>query len=69
MSSHEEARRAVEGLNGLKLVDSILSCSQAKTEFERQIYYKKQGEKRRRENHQKVKGRNLYVRNFDQTLI
>lgn len=68
MSSHEEARRAVEGLNGRKMGDSILSCSRAKTESERQIYYKKQGEKRRRENHEKVKGRNLYVRNFDEFL-
>lgn len=68
MSTHEEALKATEGLNGREIENLTINCGRAMTKQERQKEIEKQSEKWRRANYEKYKGRNLYVRNFDETV-
>ena len=68
MSSHEEAVKAVEGLNGREIDGSTITCGRSKTKNERQKEIQIESEKWRKANYEKYKGRCLYVRNFDETV-
>lgn len=65
MNTHEEAVRAVEALQGKEIEGLIINCGRAMNKQERLKELEKQSEKWRRANYEKYKGRNLYVRNFD----
>ena len=66
--SHESAVAAVEALNKKVLDGKELSCNRVMPRKERDRFLKEQTEKWRREIYEKYKGRNLYVRNFDESL-
>lgn len=68
MSTHDEALKATENLNGREIEGLTISCGRAMTKAERQKEIEKQSEKWRRANYEKYKGRNLYVRNFDENV-
>lgn len=68
MKTHEEAVKAVEGLNGREIQGFTLVCGRAMPRLERIKELEKLSEKWRKANYEKYKGRNLYVRNFDDTV-
>ena len=65
---HEGAVAAVEALNKKVLDGKELSCNRAMTRKECDRFLKEQTEKWKRENYEKYKARNLYVRDFDESL-
>lgn len=68
MKTHEQAVKAVEGLNGKVIDGHTLNCNRAMLKKDREAFLKEQTERWRRANYEKYKGRNLYVRNFDETV-
>jgi polyadenylate-binding protein len=68
MEDHEMAVAAVKGLNGRELGEYTLTCNRAMSRAERQAKIAEDSEKWRRRNAELYKGRNLYVRNFDEDM-
>jgi hypothetical protein len=64
-SEHEGAVRAIAGLNGSLLEDRTLECVRFKTRDERVRELQQRSDSWRQMNYEKYKGRNLYVRGFE----
>lgn len=61
----DDARRAMEALNGSQLGSKVLYVSRAQKKAEREELLRRQFEERRKERIMKYKGSNLYVKNID----
>lgn len=68
MATHEEAIKAVEGLNGREIKNFVIMCGRAMSKSERSKQLQLQSEKWRNINYEKFKGRNLYIKNFDDSV-
>ncbi|EAX90061.1 Polyadenylate-binding protein, putative [Trichomonas vaginalis G3] len=67
---HEDAVKAVDALNGKQHESGkvTFSCCRAQTKAERQAFLAKQSAEFRRRLNEETRGRNLYVKNFDQSV-
>ena len=68
MKTHEEATQAVKGLDGKELEGLVLVCNRSMTRQERIKFLKEQTAKFRRTTYQLHEGRNLYIKNFDESV-
>jgi polyadenylate-binding protein len=68
MADHESAVRAVEGLNGRTVDNNVLFAGRAMSRHERQQKLAEETERWRRRQYELYKGRNLYVRGFDDNM-
>jgi polyadenylate-binding protein len=66
--SHEDAVNAVAALNGKELAGKTLECVRFKTQDERKRDIERQSELWKQNNYERYKGRNLYVRGFDESF-
>ncbi|PIA54879.1 hypothetical protein AQUCO_00901051v1 [Aquilegia coerulea] len=63
--SPDSAKQALEAMNGTQLGSKVLYVARAQKKAEREQILRRQFEERRREQIQKFKGSNLYVKNLD----
>ncbi|KAF5185261.1 Polyadenylate-binding protein [Thalictrum thalictroides] len=63
--SPDNAKRALQAMNGTQLGSKVLYVARAQKKAERAQILRRQFEERRREQIQKFKGSNLYVKNLD----
>lgn len=68
MSNHEEAVQAVENLNNRKIEDQIIKCEYAIPKQDNKQYNHYYHHQTKPDDNKKYNGRNLYVRNFDETV-
>ncbi|CAN1353588.1 Polyadenylate-binding protein 7 [Linum perenne] len=61
----DDAKRAVEAMNGIELGSKILYVGRAQKKAEREQILRRQFEEKRMEQIQKYKGSNVYVKNID----
>ncbi|XP_050910491.1 polyadenylate-binding protein 7 isoform X2 [Lathyrus oleraceus] len=64
----DDAKRAMEAMNGLQLGSKILYVSRAQKKAEREQILHQQFEEKRKEQVLKYKGSNIYVKNIDDTV-
>lgn len=64
----DDAKRAAEGMNGIQLGSKVLYVARAQKKAEREQLLHRQFEERRREQIQKFKGSNVYVKNVDDAV-
>ncbi|CAM8910421.1 unnamed protein product [Rhodiola kirilowii] len=64
----DDARRAVEAMNGLQLGSKVLYVGRAQKKSERERMLRQQFEEKRMEQIQKYKGSNVYVKNIDDSV-
>lgn len=69
MKTHEQALNAIESINGRIIEGKEIECCRMKKKKERLNELRSLSESWKRENSAKYKGRNLYVRNFDETVV
>lgn len=67
MKTHDEAVAAVKGLDGKELEGLVLVCNRSMSRQERLKFLKEQTAKFRRATYQQHEGRNLYIKNFDES--
>jgi polyadenylate-binding protein len=66
-ADHESAVRSIKELDGFELDGKTLLCTRHKTRAERVRDLRRQTDLWRQQNYEVYKGRNLYVRGFDET--
>ncbi|CAK8568719.1 unnamed protein product [Lathyrus sativus] len=64
----DDAKRAMEAMNGLQLGSKILYVSRAQKKAEREQILRQQFEEKRKEQVLKYKGSNIYVKNINDTV-
>lgn len=64
----EDAKRAMETMNGLQLGSKILYVARAQKKAERELILHQQFEEKRKEQVLKYKGSNIYVKNIDDNV-
>jgi polyadenylate-binding protein len=68
MADHDMAVAAVVGLNGQEYHGKTLFCSRAMSRLERKAKLAEETDRWRRRTHDLYKGRNLYVKNFEDSM-
>ena len=68
MAEHEAAVRAVQALNGKEIDGKIIEACRFKNRAERQQEIKDRSLKYQRDQYEKTKNRDLYIRGFDETV-
>ncbi|KAI3883107.1 hypothetical protein MKX03_012507 [Papaver bracteatum] len=66
--SHDEAKKAMEATNGMQIGSKVLYVGRAQKKAERAKILHDQFEERRKEQVQKFKGSNVYVKNIDESV-
>jgi len=66
--NHDSAKNAAENLNGKVEEGKMWSCGRMMSKYERQQYLIREGAKVANDNYERTKGRNLYIRNFDENV-
>ncbi|KAL3532017.1 hypothetical protein ACH5RR_005538 [Cinchona calisaya] len=66
--SPDDARRAMEAMNGSQLGSKVLYVSRAQKKAEREEFLRRQFEERRKERMLKYQGSNVYVKNIDDAV-
>lgn len=66
--SADDAKRATEQMNGIQLGSKVLYVARAQKKAEREQILQRQFEEKRREQIQKYKGSNVYVKNVDDAV-